>query len=102
MERTIRVTAETGQVFEWDVEKNDHNITKHGFDFVDAARVFGGTIFVRLDDREDYGEDRWLATGMLDGRIVVVVYAEPSENVIRIVSMRKALPREQKNYEEYL
>ena len=47
--------------FDWDEAKNEQNIRKHGFDFADAGGVFTGPfpLFVRLDDREDCGEDRW-------------------------------------------
>jgi uncharacterized DUF497 family protein len=75
---------------------------KHGFDFVDAYRVFDLPMVVELDERYDYGEDRWIGTGMLNGRIVVIVYAEPDEETIRIISLRKALSYEKKRYEQYL
>ena len=88
--------------FEWDDRKNETNLDKHGFDFTDAYRVFDIPMVVDLDDREDYGEDRWIGTGMLDGRVVVVVYTEPDESTIRIISFRKALTHERKRYEQYL
>jgi uncharacterized protein len=88
--------------FEWDERKNEINIDKHGFDFVDAYRVFDLPMVVELDERYDYGEDRWIGTGILDGRIVVIVYAEPDEETIRIISLRKALSDEKKRYEQYL
>ena len=88
--------------FEWDERKNEINIDKHGFDFADAYRVFDVPIVVELDERYYYGEDRWIGTGMLDGRVVVIVYAEPDEETIRIISLRKALTREKKRYEQYL
>jgi len=59
-------------------------IDKHGFDFADAYRIFDLPMAVELDERDDYGEDRWIGTGMLDGRVVVVVYTEPDGNIIRI------------------
>lgn len=65
--------------FEWDRQKNEVNIDKHGFDFADAERVFDLPMIVDLDERNDYGEDRWIGTGMLDGRVVVIVYTEPNE-----------------------
>ncbi|MEH1911909.1 MAG: BrnT family toxin [Nostoc sp.] len=57
---------------------------------------------ISLDDRQDYGEDRLIGLGMLDGRIVVVVFTELDEETIRIISLRKALPYERKRYEQYL
>lgn len=88
--------------FEWDELKNETNIVKHGFDFADAYRVFDLPIVVDLDERDDYGEDRWIGTGMLDGRVVVVIYTEPKQETIRIISLRKALSHERKRYEQYL
>lgn len=53
----------------------------------DAERVFNLPMIVELDERDDYGEDRWIGTGMLDGRVVVIVYTEPDEETIRIISL---------------
>ncbi len=57
---------------------------------------------IELDEREAYGEDRWIGIGLLDGRLVVVIYTEPSEETIRIISLRKALSHERKEYELYI
>ena len=59
-------------------------------------------MLVYLDEREDYGEERYLGIGLLDGRIVIVIYTEPSEEMVRIISLRKALSHERKSYEQYL
>lgn len=88
--------------FEWNEGKNGLNVDKHGFDFADAYRIFDLPMAVERDERDDYGEDRWIGTGILDGRVVVVVYTEPNEEIIRIISLRKALSYERKNYEQYL
>jgi uncharacterized protein len=78
------------------------NIDKHGFDFADAHRIFDLPMVVELDERYDYGEDRLIGTGMLDGRFVVLVYTEPDEETVRIISLRKALSYERQWYEQYL
>lgn len=88
--------------FKWDERKNEINISKHGFDFADAYRIFDLPMAIELDERYDYGEDRWIGIGMLDGRVVIVVYSEPDEQTIRIISLRKALSHEKKRYEQYL
>jgi uncharacterized DUF497 family protein len=88
--------------FKWDERKNQSNIIKHGFDFEDAYRIFNLPMLIDLDEKEDYGEDRYIAIGILDGRLVVVVYTEPDEEIIRIISLRKALSYERKRYEQYL
>jgi len=48
---------------EWDEEKRGVNIKKHGIDFIRAAKIFQNPVLERLDDRDDYREDRMIATG---------------------------------------
>lgn len=48
---------------EWHEDKREYNLEKHGIDFVRAAKIFENPIVERLDDREDYGEDRYIAIG---------------------------------------
>ena len=88
--------------YEWDAAKNEANIVKHRLDFTDAFRVFLAPFSTVLDDRYDYGEDRWVATGMLGELFVTVVYTEPDEQTRRIISMRKATPYERTDYEDFL
>jgi uncharacterized DUF497 family protein len=83
--------------FEWDEAKRESNILKHGIDFTDAEKVFeGGTVTI-LDDRFDYGEDRFITLGLLDARVVVVIHTE-TDAVIRIISARKATKNEEISY----
>lgn len=84
--------------FTWHESKNEINIGKHGFDFSDAWKVFEGPMIVSLDTREDYGEDRWIGIGFLEMCVVVVVFTEPSENEIHIISLRKAKKHEQERF----
>ena len=86
--------------FQWDDEKNEHNIRKHGFDFADAWEVFQNSLIARIDSREDYGEDRWHGIGVLQGHTVVVVFAERDPDIVRIISLRKANKNEKKQYEK--
>ncbi|PSB26850.1 BrnT family toxin [Stenomitos frigidus] len=88
--------------FEWDQQKNQANIVKHGLDFADAPKIFRLPLRVSLDERQDYGEERWIGIGILDGRVMVIVFTEPDEQIIRILSLRKALPYERKRYEQFL
>jgi uncharacterized protein len=88
--------------FEWDQRKNQVNIAKHNLDFADVPRVFRLPLRISFDERQDYGEDRWIGIGILDGRVVMIVFTEPDERTIRIISLRKALPYERKLYEYYL
>lgn len=52
------------------------------------------------DTREDYGEERWMGIGFLRERVVVIVFAERSDDTIRIISLRKALKHERIRLEE--
>ena len=88
--------------FQWDPRKNETNIVKHGIDFADAPRLFSVPMRTFLDTREDHGEDRWIGLGMLGNHVVVVAFTEPDEETIRIISIRPALPREQKDYGQYI
>ena len=87
---------------EWDERKNKINIRKHGLDFSDAWEIFTAPMLTAPDDREDYGEDRWIGIGMLRGRIVVIVFTERDEDTIRVISLRKALRHERTKYEQTL
>lgn len=86
--------------FEWDEQKNQINIEKHGLDFADAHKVFEYPMLVNWDDRKDHGEDRWVGIGLMDLRVVVIVFTEPDEDTIRIISLRKATSDERKRYEK--
>ena len=82
--------------FEWDEDKNQENIRKHGLDFADAWEIFEAPMLTALDTRAEYGEDRWTGIGFLGNRIVVVVFTERGEDTTRIISLRKALKHERK------
>jgi uncharacterized protein len=85
--------------FEWDETKNRSNIRKHGLDFFDASEMFNGRVFVRPDSREDYGEPRWIGSGLINGRLAFVAFTQRPGNRIRIISLRKASREERKEYE---
>ncbi len=84
--------------FEWNKSKAKENYAKHGVSFELAEKVFKDPFAVEfLDDRQDYGEERFIVIGMVDGDILYVVYTE-RKDVIRIVSARRATKREQKTW----
>ncbi len=85
--------------FEWDEAKNQANIAKHGLDFYTASRVFLDPCIAEYDDIGRYGEMRWNAVGMVDGRLLHVAYTE-REGVYRIISARGAEPHEKRKYHE--
>jgi uncharacterized DUF497 family protein len=86
--------------FIWDDEKNITNIQKHGVDFNDAVRAYYDPY--RLDFFDDthstIDETRWIYLGAVDGLVLFVVETEPEEDVIRIISARPAIKREQEAY----
>ncbi len=88
--------------FQWDEEKNKENVRKHGLNFADAWQIFDAPMLTALDTREDYGEARFIGIGFLRNFVVVIVYAEPDEDTIRIISLRKALKYERERFEEEL
>lgn len=85
--------------FEWDEAKNQQNIVKHRIDFEDARRIFEKPFVVRADDRKDYGENRLIALGDLNGIVVTMVFTKRADS-IRIISVRKANKHERKVYQD--
>ena len=83
--------------FEWDDTKRKSNIKKHGIDFIDAPIIFDGYTLTIADDRYDYNEERFVTFGVLGGSVVSVVHTE-TEDLIRIISIRKATKNEEKGY----
>ena len=80
---------------EWDDDKRAANLAKHGVDFADAARFDWDTALELEDARYDYGERRWRALGLIDGRLHALVYARRGD-AIRVISLRKANAREER------
>ncbi len=83
--------------FDWDEAKRQSNLQKHGFDFADAAIVFASDVVTVVDDRFEYGEQRFATLGVLRGRVVLIIHTE-DEDLIRIISMRKATTYEEHSY----
>ncbi|MEJ2445424.1 MAG: BrnT family toxin [Exilibacterium sp.] len=75
-------------------------VRKHGIDFADVRDMFNHPMLTLLDDREGCGEERWIGIGWMRNLIGVVVYVERHENVIRIISARKATKHERRRYEQ--
>lgn len=88
--------------FEWDESKNLENIRNHKIDFTDVPEMFEGSMLVELDDRIDYDEDRWIGIGFLRNGVAVVVWTERQNDVIRVISARRANRYERKRFEQYL
>jgi hypothetical protein len=86
--------------FDWNEAKAAANYAKHGVKFEAAREVFKDPFAIeQLDDRENYGEERWTIVGVARGRLLSVAYTMRNE-VVRIISARAAEPFEHREYHE--
>ena len=86
--------------FEWDDRKAAQNHAAHGVTFDMARAVFRDPFAIDwLDDREDYGEPRYVTVGMVEGRLLYVAHTMRGER-IRLISARGAEPLERRAYHE--
>ena len=83
--------------FEWDETKRAANITKHGFDFARIGRLLDAPHII-MPARPAQGEDRWLAIGVLDNRVVTAVFTWRGARV-RVISIRRARDGERRRYQ---
>jgi uncharacterized DUF497 family protein len=84
--------------FEWDERKRLANLEKHGLDFVDVIEVLEAPHII-VPSAYTGEEERSLAIGVLEGRMVTVVFTTRSE-AIRIISFRRARHEERQKYQE--
>ncbi|MGD0632345.1 MAG: BrnT family toxin [Terracidiphilus sp.] len=84
--------------FEWDEVKARINLEKHRVSFLTAAAIFRNERLERIDDREEYGEPRWIALGCVEHEIYRVVFTWRGENLIRLISAQKASRDEREIY----
>jgi uncharacterized protein len=87
--------------FEWDPQKAKANIRRHRVSFEEAATVFGDRLSVTIDDPDpSLREQRFVTMGKSTAGALLVVAHTDREDIIRIISARRATRREQKSYEE--
>ena len=90
--------------FEWDADKAASNLRKHGVSFETALRTFADPLALMEQDRIEGGEQRWRTLGRVEGWLLLVVAHtvrdEDDGEVIRIISARRAEPRERRRYEQ--
>ena len=88
--------------FEWDETKNRANIVKHGISFETAKLVFDDPHVVSFPERNVEGEERWQSLGSADGIVILTVahtvHDSDDDEVVRIISARKASPSERRRY----
>lgn len=90
------------RIIEWDEAKAEANFRKHGIRFEEAALVFGDPLALSVHDRIECGEQRWQTVGLVGGCLLVLVAYTVhvgDEEVIRIISARRADRKERKRYE---
>jgi uncharacterized DUF497 family protein len=87
--------------FEWDSRKARSNLSKHGINFEEASTIFGDSLSLTIPDPDHSITERRYITigGAFDGKLLVVVHTDRSDN-IRIISARRASRRERRFYEQ--
>ncbi|PSB07282.1 hypothetical protein C7B62_20420 [Pleurocapsa sp. CCALA 161] len=87
--------------FEWDEYKNQSNQQKHDISFEEASEIFRYPMYEIADNRQDYGEVRYVGIGRNNQMLVLTVVFTERESRIRIISARRANKNERKLYYEY-
>ena len=93
-----------GGEFEWDPKKERHNVEQHGVSFGEAKELFTSRVdFLELyDSAHSEQEERFIAIGPIRRGLVLVVYTERSEDIVRIINARWATKKERFLYQEYM
>lgn len=81
-----------------DPVKNQKNIEIRGLPLLVAEAMFNDAMLVVEDTRKNYPERRFIGYNTIDGRLMVVVFCYTADDIIRIISLRKANAREQKKF----
>ena len=86
--------------FTWDIRKASSNLRKHGVSFEEAATVFLNRVaWTFYDPDHSESEHRFITIGFsANQRLLFVAHADQGEETVRIISARKATPREQRDY----
>jgi uncharacterized DUF497 family protein len=85
---------------EFDSAKREWTLRTRGLDLAKAGRIFESFELTDEDDREDYGEERFVTLGLLGSVVVVCVWTQRG-NARRIISLRKADKDEREVYTFY-
>lgn len=87
--------------FEWDPQKAEMNLRKHGVSFAEAGTVFGDDFAITVPDPDhSIDEERYITVGRSNrGRLLMIAHTDRNDKT-RIISARELTPRERKDYEE--
>lgn len=87
--------------FEWNPDKADRNLNKHGVSFEEAGTVFDDPLFITvLDEEHSVDEERYITLGLSGtGKLLLIAHTD-RQGAIRIISARKATKNERRFYEE--
>ena len=88
-------------LIEYDSDKREKTLNDRGLDFCDAPIVWSGQHFTKIDNRVDYGEERFITVGFIENIMVIIAWTR-RDKVRRIISMRKCNEREQIAYKQQL
>ncbi len=85
----------------WDEAKREKTLLERGLDMADVQQMFLGRYVTNPDVRFDYGEDKFVTYGFLNGRLCAVVWTLRSQSR-HIISLRKTNDREQSSFKKRL
>ncbi len=87
--------------FEWNPDKANVNIKKHGVSFNEASTVFNDPLSVTFPDPDhSYGEERYVIIGLSSANRILVVPHTDQSDCVRIISAREATRNERRFYED--
>jgi len=89
---------ESTPLFEWHEPKRQSNLVQHGIDFADAKEIWQGEVLEVPSEQDEHGEQRYMAYGVLEGRIIAVVFTWRG-TVRRLISARRARTYERRHYQ---
>jgi len=97
LSKHLVVTTLSPMHISYDQDKDTANIAKHGLSLAHAARLDWDTLIAMPDTRHNYGEQRMTGYAFIGTRLYCVIFVD-RQNTRRIISLRKANPREVKSY----
>lgn len=84
---------------EFDKAKDRRNRAKHGLSLEFAGRLDWDSMLAQVDERDDYGEERWIGVAPRGGRLYTVVFSMKGDDNLRIISLRRSTNTEIERYE---